>query len=107
MRVRAEAPGPTPEQADPIPAAVEPPPNVAAIEQTKPRRARKNQIYKQPERKKARELLDVIWPDRVPTPDELRNSALLRKVHNEWNRRKKGEIAPSDDTILRAAGRKG
>ena len=44
VRVRAEAPGPTPEQADPLPAAVEPPPNVAAIEQTKPRRARKKRI---------------------------------------------------------------
>ena len=61
-------------------------------------------------RDRAEEAVKALWPNRVPEPTLLPNDLLCRKVDG-WLRadcKTRGIefVAPSNDTILRAAGRK-
>jgi hypothetical protein len=63
-----------------------------------------------PVRDRAKQAIDALWPTGVPPVTVLRNGPLCAKVCN-WIKSdcdKRGEpyVAPSNDTILRAAGRK-
>ena len=58
-----------------------------------------------PQRERAKEAIDALWPDGVPPQSKLRNTSLLKCVHDHLKKNDSPESI-SDDTILRAAGRK-
>jgi hypothetical protein len=58
-----------------------------------------------PQRERAKAVIDTLWPDGVPPQNELRNASLLKRVNNHLKKIGSPESI-SDDTILRAAGRK-
>jgi hypothetical protein len=59
----------------------------------------------QPQRERVKKVIDAEWPDGVPDQSELRNAFLLKRVRDRL--KSKGSPEPiSDDSILRAAGRK-
>jgi hypothetical protein len=59
---------------------------------------------------RAKMAVDALWPERVPDPSILPNGPLCKKV-NEWlkkdcEQQNISHVPISDDTILRAAGRR-
>jgi hypothetical protein len=58
-----------------------------------------------PQRQRAKEAIDALWPKGVPPQSKLRNTPLLKCVHDHLKKNDSPESI-SDDTILRAAGRK-
>jgi hypothetical protein len=87
-------------------------PVVEAPGATAPRRSRKKGVYINPQQVRASRLLKQLYSDGLPSHEEVPNRALLRAFHigyphfkeTEKPPSKRGE--PSDNTILRAAGRK-
>ena len=59
----------------------------------------------QPQRERAKKVIDAEWPNGVPDQSELRNAFLLRRVHDRLKSNGSCESI-SDESILRAAGRK-
>jgi hypothetical protein len=59
----------------------------------------------QPQRQRAKEVIDALWPDGVPPQNELRNASLLKGVNDHLKKNGSPESI-SDESILRAAGRK-
>jgi hypothetical protein len=57
-----------------------------------------------PQRERAKAVIDTLRPGGVPPQNELRNASLLKDVNDHL--KKNGSPPISDDTILRAAGRK-
>jgi hypothetical protein len=58
-----------------------------------------------PQRERAKDAIDALWPNGVPPQSELRNASLLKRVNDHL--KKNGHPEPiSNDSILRAAGRK-
>jgi hypothetical protein len=75
------------------------------------RRAREDGIRrgrqrKQPMRDRAKAALTALYPNRTPSEDELSHSDLVAAVEDYcYEQGMSAKDIPSDDTILRAAGR--
>ena len=61
--------------------------------------------HAQPQRQPAKEAIDALWPKGVPPQGKLRNALLLKRV-NDYLKKNDSRESISDETILRAAGRK-
>src|SRR5262249_44281154 len=57
-----------------------------------------------PQRDRAKEVIDALWPNGVPPQSKLRNALLLTRVQDHL--KKNGSPNIIDESILRAAGRK-
>src|SRR5262245_46929745 len=59
----------------------------------------------QPQRERVKKVIDAEWPDGAPNQSELRNALLLKRVRDRL--KSNGSVESiSDDSILRAAGRR-
>jgi hypothetical protein len=75
---------------------------LSAAPSTKAARSTKKRA--RPPREAAKAVIDGLWPDGVPEQYELRNALLITRVKEQLKSNGSPEI--SEDTILRAAGRK-
>jgi len=58
-----------------------------------------------PQRERAKEAIDALWPDGVPPQNKLPNALLFKRVNDHLKKNGSPESI-SDESILRAAGRK-
>jgi hypothetical protein len=80
----------------------------------KKKRSRRKSLYRTAPRALARKLLDRMYPEGYPTEDEVSSPDMWRQFQIQYDKYKREVVKPlsthgipSQDTMLRAAGRRG